>query len=50
MTRAQMAIRNLKLISCFVIVDILLFRLFDRKQGHGFIDATSINEAGYSVE
>ena len=28
----------------------LLSQLFDGKHGHGFIDATSINDAGYSVE
>ena len=28
----------------------LLSQLFDGEHGHGFIEATSINEAGYSVE
>ena len=28
----------------------LLLQLFDGEHGHGFIEATSINEAGYSVE
>ena len=28
----------------------LLSQLFDGEHGHGFIDATSMNEAGYSVE
>ena len=33
-----------------VPVDVLLSLLFDRVYGHGFMLATSINEAGYSVE
>jgi len=28
----------------------LLSQLFDGEHGHGFIDATSMNDAGYSVE
>lgn len=28
----------------------LLSQLFDGEHGHGFIEATSINDAGYSVE
>ncbi len=45
-----MDIRNLRLISCFVTVDVLLFRLFDRKHGQGVIESTSMNETGHSVE
>ena len=33
-----------------VPIDVLLSLLFDGEHGHGFMLATSINEAGYSVE
>ena len=33
-----------------VPVDALLSQLFNGEHGHGFIDPTSMNEAGHSVE